>query len=134
MSISASKRSLQIAKRNLPNCYKISVILFLIVIYQRLNAHSAPFYTPNVAHANFSAESIPANCKTQSFKFRRNLCPFVSDCDATAFKRSFHSILHTERTACRLQRRKSPCKSQNAISQISTKTLLFRSGLRYYGV
>jgi hypothetical protein len=50
-----------------------------------------------------------------------------------AYKRSFHSILHAERIGCRFQRRNIPCKSQNAIFQISTKSLLFRSGLRYYG-
>jgi hypothetical protein len=46
----------------------------LIEIFRRLNAHSTPFYTLNVMIANFSAETIPANRKTQSFKFRGKLC------------------------------------------------------------
>jgi hypothetical protein len=100
----------------------------------RLRALSTPFYTPNVVHVDIRVETKPANRKTQSFKFRRNLCNFAPDWDTTAFERSLHSILQAERIACRFQRRNIPCKSQNAIFQISTKTLLFRSGLRYYGV
>jgi hypothetical protein len=100
-------------------------------VFRRLNAPSTPFYTPNVAHANFRVEIIPANPKTQSFRFRRNLCYFVPDWDILAFKRSFYSILHAERSARQFQRRKNPCKSQNAIFQISTKTLLFRSRWRF---
>jgi hypothetical protein len=111
-----------------------SAISFQIQMIPRLRALSTPFYTPNVVHVDFSVETIPANRKTQSFKFRRKLCNFVPDWDTTAFKRAFHSILHAERIACRFQCRKHTCKSQNAIFQISTKTLLFRSWLRYYGV
>jgi hypothetical protein len=69
----------------------------------------------------------------QSFKFLRNLCHFVSNWGPTAFKRSFHSILHAECSACWFECRNNPCKSQNAIFQILTETLLLRSGLRYYG-
>jgi hypothetical protein len=85
-------------------------------------------------HVEFDFETIPANRKTQSFKFRHKLCYFVPDWDTTAFKHSLHSTLHAEPIACRFQCRSNPCKSQNAIFLISTKTLLFRSGLRYYGV
>jgi hypothetical protein len=85
MSISGSKQSLQIAKRNLSNFNEYSVVSILIEILR-------------------------------------------------AYKSSFHSILHVECSACRLERRNKSCKSQNAIFQISTKTLLFPSGLRYYGV
>jgi hypothetical protein len=127
MSISVSKQSLQIAKRNLSNFYKISVISFRIEILRLLNALSTLFYTANVLHVDFSVERIPANRKTQSFKFRRKLYYFVPDRDTTAFKRSFYSILHAERIACRFQCRNNPCKSQNAMFQTSTKTLLFRS-------
>jgi hypothetical protein len=134
MSISASKQSLQIAKRNLSNFDENYVISFRIEIIRRLNALSTPFYTPNVLHIGFSIETSAANRKTQSFKFRRKLCYFVPAGDTMAFKRSFHSILHAERIACRFQYRNNPCKSQMAIFQISTKTLLFRSGLRYYVV
>jgi hypothetical protein len=134
MSISVSKQSLQIAKCNLSNFDENTVISFRIEILRHLNALSTPFYTPNVLHVDFSVETIPANRKMQSFKFRRKLCYFFPVSDITTFKRSFHSILHAERIACRLQCRNNPCKSQNAIFQISTKTLLFRSGLRYYGV
>jgi hypothetical protein len=134
MSILVSKQSLQIAKCNLSNFDENTVISFRIDILRHLNALSTPFYTPNVVHVDFSVETIPANRKTQSFKFRRKLCYFFPDSGTTTFKRSFHSILHTERIACRFQRRNNSCKSQNAIFQISTKTLLFRSGLIYYGV
>jgi hypothetical protein len=181
MSISVSKQSLQIAKRNLSNFDENSVISFLIEILRHLNALSTPFYTPNVLHVDFSVETIPAkrnlsnfdensvasflieilrhlnalstpfytpnvvhayfrvetnppNRKTQSFKFRLRLCYFVPDWDTKASKRSFHSILHAERNACRFQRRNIPCKSQNAIFQISTKSLSSRSWLRYYGI
>jgi hypothetical protein len=134
MSISVSKQSLQIAKRKLSNFDEHSVISFLIEILRHLKAPSTPFYTPNVLHVDFSVATIPANRKTQSFKFRRKRCYFVPYWDITAFIRSFHSILHADCIACRFQRRNNPCKSQNAIFQISTKTMLFRSVLRYYGV
>jgi hypothetical protein len=134
MSISVSKQFLQIAKRNLPNFDESTVNSFRIEILRRINAPSTPFYAPNVEHVDFNVETIPANRKTLSFKFRRKLCYLVPDCDTTSYKRSFHSILRTECRACRFQRRNNPCKSQNAIIQISTKTLLFRSELRYYGV
>jgi hypothetical protein len=134
MSISASKQALQIAKRNLSNFDENCVISFRIEILRRLNAPSTPFYTPNVLHVDFSVETIPVNRKTQSFKFRRKLCHFDPDFDISAFKRSFHSILHAERIACRFQHRNKRCKLQNAIFQISTKSLLFRSGLRHFGV
>jgi hypothetical protein len=65
---------------------------------------------PNVAHANFSVKSIPANRKTQTFKFRRKLGYFVPGCDISAFKCSFHSILHAERSAHQFQRQINPCK------------------------
>jgi hypothetical protein len=60
-----SNLSLQIAKHNLSNFVENSVISILIEIFQRLNALSTPFYTPNVAHANFSVETIPAHRETQ---------------------------------------------------------------------
>jgi hypothetical protein len=134
MPISVSKQSLQIANGNLSNYDENSVISFLIEISRRLNALSTPFYKLNVAHANFSVETISANRKTQSFKFRRKICYFIPDSDISAFKRSFHSILHAERIACPFQCRNNPCKSQNAVFQISTKTMLFRCGLRCYVV
>jgi hypothetical protein len=132
--ISVSKTSLEIAKRSLSNFYEISVISYRIEILRHLNAHSTPFYTPNVVHVDFSVENIPANRKTQSIKFLRKLCCFVPDWDTTAFKRTFHSILHAECNACRFQCRNNPCKSQNAIFQISTKSLSLRPWLRYYGI
>jgi hypothetical protein len=79
-----------------------------------------------------SKESLQI-AKRNSFKFRRRLCCFVPDWNTTALKRSLHSILHAECSACRFQCRNNPCKSQNAFFQTSTKTLLFRSRLRYYG-
>jgi hypothetical protein len=121
-------------KRNVSDFDENSVISFLIEIFRRLYAPSTPFYTPNVAHANFSVERIPANRKMQSFRFRRKLGYFVPDGNISAFLRSFHSILHAECCARQNQRRNNPCKSQNAIFQISTKTLLFRSRWRYFGV
>jgi hypothetical protein len=127
MPISVSKQSQQIAKRNLSNFGENSVTSILIAISRRLNALTTPFYTQNGAHANFSVETIPANHKTQTFKFRRKLCYFIPDRDIPAFKRSFHSILHAERSARQFQSRNNPCKSQNAYFQISTNTLLFRS-------
>jgi hypothetical protein len=96
-------------------------------MFRRLSAPSTPFYTPNLLHVDYSVVTIPANRKTHSFKFRRTLCYFVPDVDVSTFKCSFHTILHAERIACRLQWRDNPCKSQNAIFQISTNTLLFRS-------
>jgi hypothetical protein len=134
MSISVSKQSLQFIKRNLSNFEENSVISFRIEMFRRLTALSTPYNTPNVVHVDFSVETIPAIRKTQSFKFRRKLCHFVPDRDTTAFKRSFHFILHAESMACRFLRRDSSCKSQNAIFQILTKTLSFRSGLTYYSI
>jgi hypothetical protein len=134
MSISVSKQSMRIAKCNLSNFEENSGISFRIEMFRRLTAPSTPFNTPNVVHADFSAETIPANRKTHSFKFRRKLCHFVPDRDTTAFKRSFHFILHAESIACRFQRRNIPYNSQNGIFQIWTKTLSFRSGMRYYGI
>jgi hypothetical protein len=134
MSILVSKKSLQIAKRNLSNFDEKSVISIRFETFRRFKALSTPFYTPNVVHVEFSIETIPVNPKTQTFKFRRKLCCFIPDRDISAFKRTFHSILHAERIACRFQHRNNPCKSRNAIFQISTKNLLFRSGLRHFGV
>jgi hypothetical protein len=98
--------------------------------YGHINALSTPFYAPIVLHVDFSVDTIPANRKTQSFKLRRSLCHFDPDSDVSTFKCCFHSILHAPCSACRFQCRKHPCKSQNAIFQISTKSLLFRSWLR----
>jgi hypothetical protein len=113
MPISVSKQSLQIAKCNLSNFYEISVISFRIETLRRSYALSTPLYTPNVAHVDFSVETIPANRKTQSSKILRNLCHFVKDLDTTTFKRSFHAILHAGHVACRFQRRNNPCKTQS---------------------
>jgi DNA-binding Xre family transcriptional regulator len=134
MSISASKQSLQIAKRNLSNFDENSVISIRFDILRRLNDLSTPFYTLNIVHVDFSIETSAANRKMQSFKFGRKLCYFFPDWYTTTFKRSFHSIQHAECNACRFQRRNNPRKSQMAIFQITTKTLLFWSGLRHYGV
>jgi hypothetical protein len=183
MSISVSNQSLRIAKRNRSNFDVNSVISFRIELFRRLTALSTPYNTPNVVHVDFSVETIPANRKTQSFKFRRKLCHFapdwditaynaistpfdtpyvvhvdfsvetipanrktqsfkfrrklcyfIPDWDITAFKRSFHSIRYAVCSACRFQCRNNPCKSQNAIFQISTKTLSLRSWLSYYGI
>jgi hypothetical protein len=134
MSNSVSKQSLQIAKHNLSNFDENSVISCLTEMLRHLNARYTPFYTSNVLHVDISIETIPANRKMHSFKFRRKHFYFVPDRDATAFKRSFLSILHAELIACRFQCRNNPCKSQNAIFQSSTKTLLFRSWLRYHGI
>jgi hypothetical protein len=134
MSISVSKQFLQIANGNLSNFDETSVISFLIEISRRLNALSTPFYKLNVAHANFRVETISANRKTHTFKFRRKLGYFIPDSDISAFKRSFHSILHTERGPLQFQCRSNPCKSQNGNFHISEKTLLFHSQLRYLGV
>jgi hypothetical protein len=67
MSISVSKQSLQIAKRNLSNFDENSVISFLIEILRHLNALSTPFYTPNVLHVDFSVETIPAKRNLSNF-------------------------------------------------------------------
>jgi hypothetical protein len=134
MSISASRQFLQIAKRNLSNFDENSVISFRIEILRHLNALSTPLDTPNVVHVDFSVETFPTIRKTKSFKFRRKLCHFVPDRDVSTFNGSFHSIQHAECSACRFQCRNNPCKSQNAIFQISTKTLSFRPGWRYYGI
>jgi hypothetical protein len=77
MPISLSKDALQIARRNLSNFGENSVISLRIEMLRRLNALSTPFYSPNVAHANFSVETIPANRKMGTFKFRRKLCYFI---------------------------------------------------------
>jgi hypothetical protein len=134
MSITVSKQSLQIGKRSLSNFDENSVISILIEILRHLNALSTPIYTSNAVHVDFSVETIPANRKTQSIKFLRKLCCFIPDWNTTALKSSLHSILHAECSACRFQFRNNTCKSQNAIFQISTKSLSFRSVLRYYGV
>jgi hypothetical protein len=134
MSISVSKQSLQIAKRNVSNFDENSVNSIRIEILRRSKALYTLFYTPNVVHVDCSVKTIPADRKKQSFKFRRKLCYFDPDWDITAYNSSRHSILHAERIACQFRCRNNPCKSQNAILQISMKTLLFRSGLRYYGI
>jgi hypothetical protein len=43
-----------------------SVISILVEMFLRLNALSTPYYTSNVAQANFSVKTTPAFCKTQS--------------------------------------------------------------------
>jgi hypothetical protein len=103
-------------------------------MFRRFRALFTPFYTPNVVHVYFSVETIPENSKTRSFKFRRKLCHFVPDRDTAPFKLSFLFILHAERMECTFQCRNNPCNSQNAILEISTKTLLFRSWLWCFDV
>jgi hypothetical protein len=129
-----SKQILQVAKRKLSNFDENSVISFPIEISRRLNALSTPFYKPNVAHANFSVETIPAIRKTLTFKFRRKLCCFIPDSHISVFERSFHSTLHAELSPRQFQCQNYPCNSQNANIQISEKTVLFHSSLRYLGV
>jgi hypothetical protein len=133
-SFSFEIRPAKLKTPSLGEFYEISVISFLVEILPRWSALSTLFYTPNVVHVDFSVETILANRKTQSFKFRRKICYLFLDWDTTAFQRSFHYILHAQCSACRIQCRNNPCQSQNAIFQISKKTLLFLSGLRYYGV
>jgi hypothetical protein len=135
MSISASKQFLQIAKRNLSNFEENSVIPFRIKILRHLSALSTKFYTRNVRHASFSFEIRPAKLKTQSLgefyeisviSFRIEILPRLN-----ALSTLFYTpnVLHVH-FLCR----NNPCKSQNAIFQISTKSLSSRSGLTYYGI
>jgi hypothetical protein len=58
---SEPKHSLEIPKRNLSDFDENSVISFQMEIFRRLYALTTPFYTPNVAHANFRAETVPVN-------------------------------------------------------------------------
>jgi hypothetical protein len=125
MPKSVSTESVQIGIRNLSNFDENSVISFWIEIFRRLNGLSTPFYTPNVAHANFSVETITANPKTQAFKFRRCLCSIVPDGDILEFKRSFHSFLQAERSACRFQSRNNPVNPK-------TQSFNFRRKLCYF--
>jgi hypothetical protein len=104
-----------------------AVISFRIEILRRSYGLSTQFYRPNVVHVDLNVETSAANRKTQYLKIRRKHCYFPPDSDTTEFKRSFHSILHAECSACRFQCRNHPCKSQNTICRTSTKTLLFRS-------
>jgi hypothetical protein len=134
MSNSVPKQPRKIAKRNASSFDENLVISFRIEIGRRSNALPTAFYTPHVVDVDFSVETIPANRKTQSFKFRRKLCYFVPDWDTTAFKNSFHFVLHDQCSTCWFQCRNNPCKLQNAIFQTSTKTLSFRSWMRYYGI
>jgi hypothetical protein len=76
---SVSKQTLQIAKRKISNFDENSDNSSLIEIYRRLNGLSTPFYTLNVAHANFSAKTIPANRKMKTFRFQRKLSYFVPE-------------------------------------------------------
>jgi hypothetical protein len=99
-----------------------------------LNALSTPFYTPDVAQTKFSVVIIAENRKSQSFRFRRKLCYFVPDWDISASKRSFHSILHAECRTNQFHRRNNPWNRKTLTFQISTKSLLFRSWKRYFGV
>jgi hypothetical protein len=97
-------------------------------MFPRLNALSTPFYTLNVAHANFIFETIPAIRKTQSFvAFDENsVITFLME----IFRRlnaHYTPFYLAERSARQFQRQDSSCKSQNAIFQISTTTLLFPS-------
>jgi hypothetical protein len=113
--ISASKQALEIAKRNLSSNSMKTVTSLLIETFPSLNATSTPFYEANVLNADFSVETSPENCKTQSFVDFDENCYFVPDRDLSSFQSSFRSILHGQRSARRFQRRNKPWKSQNAI-------------------
>jgi hypothetical protein len=76
-----SKQSLQNAKGKYSHSDENSGISFLIEIFRLLYALSTPFHTPNVAHANCSVKTFPADRITQTFKFRRQLCYFFPDWD-----------------------------------------------------
>jgi hypothetical protein len=79
MPTSSSKQALQLAKLNLSSISAKNVILFLIEIFQRLNALSTPFCAPNAVHADFIVETSFAARKTQSFVDFDEKCYFVLD-------------------------------------------------------
>jgi hypothetical protein len=132
--VSASKQAQQLAKLNLSSISTKTVISFLIEIFRCFDALSTPSYAANAVHADFIVETSPATRKTQFSLDLDENCYFVPDWDITAFKRSFYSILRTERSVGRFQRRNKPCDSQNTIFLPFRRKLLFRSWLRYCGV
>jgi hypothetical protein len=81
-------------------------------MFPRLNALSTPFYTLNVAHANFIFETIPAIRKTQSFvAFDENsVITFLMEI-FRRLKAHYTPFYLAERSAGQFQRRNNPCKS-----------------------
>jgi hypothetical protein len=132
--VSASKQALQLAKLNLSSITSKTVISLVIEIFRCFLALSTPFYAPNAVQTDFCVETGPATRKTQSFLDYIQNCYFVSDWDISVFFRSFHSILRSERVACRFHCWNKPSNSQNAILRRFRRKLLFRSWLRYFGV
>jgi hypothetical protein len=102
------KQAQQIAKLNLSSITSKTVISLVIEIFRCFSALSTPFYAPNAVQADFIVETIPATRKTQSFHDFIQNCYFVPALDISAFKRSIHSILRSERSAGRFQRRNKP--------------------------
>jgi hypothetical protein len=96
------KQAQQLAKHNLSPISTKTVISFLTEIFRRLNAQSTPFYAPNAVLADFIVETSPATRKTQSFLDFIQNGYFVPDRDISAFRRPFHSIRRSERSADRL--------------------------------
>jgi hypothetical protein len=83
-------------------------------------------------HVDFIVETIPANRKTNLSNFDAN--SVISFRIEILQRSKALSTVYAECSARRFQCPNNRCKSQNAMIQISTKTLLFRTGLRYYGV
>jgi hypothetical protein len=127
--IPASKLSLKIAKRSHSDFDEISDISFLIEIFRRLNAHSTPFHTPNVAQTIFSVEIIPEIAKRNLSDFDEiSVIPFLIEISQrlNGLSTPFYTP-NVEQTSFSVDIRYTSRKSQNAIFQISTKSLLFRS-------
>jgi hypothetical protein len=97
---SQSNQAQQLAKLNLSSISTKTIISFLIEIFLRLDALSNPLYAANAVHADFTIETSPATRKTQSFLDFDENCYFVPDGYISAFKRSFHSILHAKSSSC----------------------------------
>jgi hypothetical protein len=121
------KRALQLAKLNLSSITSKAVISLVIEIFRCFFALSTPFNAPNAVQADFIVETIPATRKTQSFLDIIQNCYFIPALDISASKRSIHSILRAERSALLFLRRIKRTNSQNTISLLFRRKLLFLS-------
>ena len=93
-----------------------SVISLLLEIFRRSIAIYIAFYTPIVVHAFPSVEMNRLHRKCQSFiELSKIMSYFSSVWDISTFKRSFHIIIHAERSARIFRRRNEPISSQISI-------------------
>ena len=117
-------------------CRKLCVISLPLEIFRRWNAIFSPFYMLKVVHA-----CTDASKQAQTHANRNNLSTLSKIMrysspvwDISMLKRSFHSILHAQRSACLLcsVETSSDTRKSQSFDDFVENYALFLSRLRYF--